>query len=150
MAEWSDTLILCVCVCVCVCVHATNLQYAIHTNVSLSLSLSTCIQPNGRFALHQKICLSASSYHPELWQPSWSSEPSIPPLTLSLLLYLPLCLSLPPSLSLSLPPSLSLPSLSPAVRTVLLAIIGFMPTEGVGAVGSLDCSTVERRRMAKR
>jgi hypothetical protein len=33
---------------------------------------------------------------------------------------------------------------------VLLAIVGFMPTEGVGAVGSLDCPTAERSRMAKR
>lgn len=24
--------------------------------------------------MHHKICLSASAYHPELWQPSWSSE----------------------------------------------------------------------------
>eukprot|EP00731_Ephydatia_muelleri_P032026 Em0023g533a len=66
------------------------------------------LTPNGRFELHQKICLSASSYHPELWQPSWS------------------------------------------IRTVLLAIIGFMPTEGMGSVGSLDCPADERRRMAKR
>ena len=36
------------------------------------------------------------------------------------------------------------------VRTVLLAIIGFMPTEGMGSVGSLDCPADERRRMAKR
>ena len=36
------------------------------------------------------------------------------------------------------------------VRTVLLAIIGFMPTEGVGAIGSMDCPAEERRRMARR
>ncbi len=45
--------------------------------VYLTISTFIClalIQPNGRFELHQKICLSASSYHPELWQPSWSSK----------------------------------------------------------------------------
>ncbi|XP_064404997.1 ubiquitin-conjugating enzyme E2 J1-like [Halichondria panicea] len=66
------------------------------------------LTPNGRFELHQKICLSASSYHPELWQPSWS------------------------------------------IRTVLLAMIGFMPTEGVGAIGSLEVPTEERKRLARR
>ena len=36
------------------------------------------------------------------------------------------------------------------VRTVLLAMIGFMPTEGVGAIGSLDCPPEERKRLARR
>lgn len=36
-----------------------------------------------------------------------------------------------------------------AVRTVLLALIGFMPTEGVGAIGSLDAPPHERRRLAR-
>jgi ubiquitin-conjugating enzyme E2 J1 len=31
------------------------------------------LQPNGRFAINTKICLSISGYHPESWQPSWSS-----------------------------------------------------------------------------
>ncbi len=31
-------------------------------------------QPNGRFETNTKICLSVSSYHPESWQPSWSSN----------------------------------------------------------------------------
>jgi len=66
------------------------------------------LTPNGRFELHQKICLSASEYHPELWQPSWS------------------------------------------IRTVLLAIIGFMPTKGAGAVASMDCSPEDRMKMARR
>lgn len=35
------------------------------------------------------------------------------------------------------------------VRTVLLAMIGFMPTEGVGAIGSLDCLPEERKRLAR-
>ena len=30
-------------------------------------------QPNGRFELNKKICLSISSYHPENWKPTWGS-----------------------------------------------------------------------------
>lgn len=41
-------------------------------------------------------------------------------------------------------------SLFITVRTVLLAMIGFMPTEGVGAIGSLDCPPEERKRLARR
>ena len=29
-------------------------------------------------------------------------------------------------------------------------MIGFMPTEGVGAIGSLDCPAEERKRLARR
>lgn len=29
------------------------------------------LTPNGRFEVNTKICLSASNYHPELWQPAW-------------------------------------------------------------------------------
>uniref|UniRef100_A0A0G4HDX4 UBC core domain-containing protein n=1 Tax=Chromera velia CCMP2878 TaxID=1169474 RepID=A0A0G4HDX4_9ALVE len=29
------------------------------------------LTPNGRFETGKKICLSASDYHPELWQPAW-------------------------------------------------------------------------------
>ena len=29
-------------------------------------------QPNGRFEVGKKICLSISGHHPETWQPSWS------------------------------------------------------------------------------
>ena len=29
------------------------------------------LNPNGRFEVNKKICLSMSSYHPELWQPAW-------------------------------------------------------------------------------
>ena len=29
------------------------------------------LNPNGRFETGKKICLSMSSYHPELWQPAW-------------------------------------------------------------------------------
>lgn len=31
-------------------------------------------QPNGRFEVGKKICLSISGHHPETWQPSWSSR----------------------------------------------------------------------------
>jgi len=36
------------------------------------------------------------------------------------------------------------------VRTVLLAVIGFFPTEARGAIGGLDYSKEERRRLAKK
>lgn len=29
------------------------------------------LNPNGRFELSKKICLSMSNFHPELWQPAW-------------------------------------------------------------------------------
>lgn len=35
------------------------------------------------------------------------------------------------------------------VRTVLLALIGFMPTEGGGAIGSVDMPSADRRRLAQ-
>ncbi|KAL1234112.1 Ubiquitin-conjugating enzyme E2 [Trichinella pseudospiralis] len=37
-----------------------------------------------------------------------------------------------------------------SLRTVLLAIVGFMPTPGEGAIGSLDFSKDERRELAKK
>lgn len=27
--------------------------------------------PNGRFEVHKKVCLSATNFHPECWQPAW-------------------------------------------------------------------------------
>jgi len=36
------------------------------------------------------------------------------------------------------------------VRTALLAIIGFMPTHGNGAIGSLDYSPDERKVLARK
>ena len=36
------------------------------------------------------------------------------------------------------------------VRTALLAIIGFMPTHGNGAIGSLDYTPEERKVLAKK
>jgi ubiquitin-conjugating enzyme E2 J1 len=29
------------------------------------------LNPNGRFEVNKKICLSMSNFHPELWQPAW-------------------------------------------------------------------------------
>lgn len=46
-----------------------------------------------------------------------------------------------------LPSFLSLPF---SVRTALIAIIGFMPTKGEGAIGSLDYTPEERRALAKK
>jgi hypothetical protein len=40
-----------------------------------------CQQPNGRFEVNTKICLSISSYHPEHWQPSWSIRTALVALT---------------------------------------------------------------------
>ena len=41
-----------------------------------SAALTRCrlrgVQPNGRFEVNTKICLSISTHHPEHWQPSWS------------------------------------------------------------------------------
>ncbi len=37
-----------------------------------------------------------------------------------------------------------------SVRTALLAIIGFMPTHGAGAIGSLDYSAEERKALAQK
>uniref|UniRef100_G3MMK2 UBC core domain-containing protein n=1 Tax=Amblyomma maculatum TaxID=34609 RepID=G3MMK2_AMBMU len=37
-----------------------------------------------------------------------------------------------------------------SLRTALLAIIGFMPTHGSGAIGSLDYSPQERKQLAKK
>ncbi len=65
-------------------------------------------QPNGRFEVNRKICLSISGHHPESWLPSWS------------------------------------------IRTALLAIIGFMPSPGMGAIASLDYTQEERQRLAKK
>ena len=64
-------------------------------------------QPNGRFEVKKKICLSISAFHPEEWQPAWG------------------------------------------VRLILEALTSFMPTKGEGAIGALDFSPDERKRLAK-
>jgi len=40
----------------------------------LSFVLLFDSQPNGRFKVGEKICLSITGYHPEFWQPAWGSE----------------------------------------------------------------------------
>lgn len=37
-----------------------------------------------------------------------------------------------------------------SVRTALLAMVGFLPTPGKGAIGSLDYPTAERASLAKK
>ncbi|THD18111.1 Ubiquitin-conjugating enzyme E2 J1 [Fasciola hepatica] len=37
-----------------------------------------------------------------------------------------------------------------SIRTALLAIIGFMPTHGAGAIGSLDLPSEERKLLARK
>jgi len=64
-------------------------EYYCPQSIRLSLQTSSCLpcacifvdtccllqlQPNGRFEVGAKICLSISAHHPEYWQPSWSSE----------------------------------------------------------------------------
>lgn len=68
----------------------------------------TCVQPNGRFDVGKKICLSISAHHPEEWQAAWG------------------------------------------VRLMLEALISFLPTDGNGALGALDYSSSERKRLAEK
>ncbi|KAI8076404.1 ubiquitin-conjugating enzyme/RWD-like protein [Gilbertella persicaria] len=75
------------------------------------------LTPNGRFELNTKICLSITGFHPEFWQPAWGS------------MYCSLFISL---------------YLLFVIRTVLLDVIGFFPTEAKGAVGVLDYTKEER------
>lgn len=58
-----------------------------------------------------------------------------------LILYLPLLSSIKLYVSLCVCVS---------VRTALIAIIGFMPTKGEGAIGSLDYTPEERKALAKK
>lgn len=65
------------------------------------------LSPSGRFEENAKICLSATGFHPEMWQPSWT------------------------------------------IKTLLLALIGFMESPGAGAIGSLEASDAQRREIAQ-
>jgi hypothetical protein len=47
-------------------------------------------------------------------------------------------------------PETDFPIFALTVRTALLAIISFMPTEGKGAIGALDHTPEERKILAKR
>ena len=64
------------------------------------------LSPTGRWEEGKKICLSATGFHPELWQPSWT------------------------------------------IKTLLMAIIGFMETPGDGAIGAVEMSDEQRRTIA--
>lgn len=64
------------------------------------------LTPSGRFETNNKVCLSFSAYHPELWQPAWG------------------------------------------IRLILEALISFLPTPGGGAIGALNWSSAERKRLA--
>lgn len=52
---------------------------------SLKNSKILWIQPNGRFEINKKICLSISGHHPETWQPSWSIRTAL----LALIAFMP-------------------------------------------------------------
>lgn len=65
------------------------------------------LTPNGRFETGTRICLSVTSHHEELWQPSWG------------------------------------------IRTILTALVGFMPSKPTG-LGSLDYPDKERVVLAKK
>lgn len=61
---------------------------------------------SGRFEINTKVCLSFTSFHPELWQPAWG------------------------------------------IRLMLEALISFLPTKADGAIGSLDYTSEERKKLA--
>ena len=63
------------------------------------------MNPNGRFEVGTKICLSISAHHEESWQPAWG------------------------------------------VRTMLEAIISFLPSPGSGAIGALDWNRVSSSKI---
>jgi len=65
------------------------------------------LTPNGRFETGTRICLSVTSHHEELWQPSWG------------------------------------------IRTILTALVGFMPSKPTG-LGALDYPDNERKALAKK
>lgn len=116
---------------------------------------------NGRFAKGVKICLSISKHHPESWQPSWSSK-SLPDFFSFLVFCYRLWYWLIAKNLMAIGYllwTLFLPSFSSiadynlcmiVVRTALLAIIGFMPTPGHGAIGSLDYTPDEKKTLANR
>lgn len=46
-------------------------RFALPINYPMAPPSVTLLTPNGRWEIQKKICLSNSSYHPELWQPAW-------------------------------------------------------------------------------
>jgi hypothetical protein len=127
----------------------------------LKRSVLCAPQPNGRFEVGKKICLSISAHHPEHWQPAWGSESlsKLPSPTFRILDdWIPaetsrerraldhdaLLVSSRPS-----PDHCVAFACFCAVRLILEALISFFPTDPKGAVGSLDWTPAERSRLAK-
>ncbi|MQL98764.1 hypothetical protein Taro_031479 [Colocasia esculenta] len=114
------------------------------------------LTPNGRFETQTKICLSISNHHPEHWQPSWSASASdLLELARSQLLKVVNdpdrddCQWSSPVIKCTYTKTLTT-SFSFSVRTALVALIAFMPTNPDGALGSLEYTKEERRALAIR
>jgi ubiquitin-conjugating enzyme E2 J1 len=73
--------------------------------------------------------LSISAYHEETWQPAWGGEYRTSTSTYAQLV-------------------LDIVGFFPVVRTMLEALISFMPTDGMGAIGALDWTAEERKKLA--
>jgi ubiquitin-conjugating enzyme E2 J1 len=54
--------------------HACEFCVEVLSSSNLCPALHENEQPNGRFEVKKKICLSISAYHPEEWQPAWGGE----------------------------------------------------------------------------
>ena len=89
------------------------------------------LTPSGRFETNTKVCLSFSAFHPELWYvysifsfKYWSEIET----------------------------KLVHPCRQPAwgIRLILEALVSFLPTPGDGAIGALDWTSAERKRLAKK
>lgn len=127
-----------------------------------------CMQPNGRFETNKKICLSISGHHPESWQPSWSLRTAmlaiigkvfkivVAPRKKKTLQSWNWTFKYVPrgtthsytNIFSSIPNHYS--SDSSDSLECWFAFLGFMPTEGQGAIGSLECSSEERKKLARR
>ncbi|RUS33671.1 ubiquitin-conjugating enzyme/RWD-like protein [Jimgerdemannia flammicorona] len=104
-----------------------------------SVSPTSLLQPNGRFELNKKICLSITGYHPEFWQPAWGS------------MFVPFyyyCSSSARTFPIFLNSRIA--TSTALVRTVMVGIMGFFPTKANGAIGGIDYSEEERKILAKR
>ncbi|ENN73150.1 hypothetical protein YQE_10205, partial [Dendroctonus ponderosae] len=60
-------------------------QYPMQPPNIILLTIGVLFQPNGRFEVNKKICLSISGFHPETWQPSWSIRTAL----LALIAFMP-------------------------------------------------------------
>lgn len=96
---------------------------------SVMITITSNLKKNGRFEVGTKICLSISAYHEESWQPAWGGN-----CTNNNNLYSLLVLRIRIAFN--------------QVRTMLEAIISFLPSEGAGAIGALDWTAEERKTLA--